>query len=65
MRRYTFIGEPKLFPPIYPFLFFFFALSPSLIFFHDVNKEVEYFLSLDCFYLSTRECDNWVIPCRF
>lgn len=55
-RRYTCIGEPKLFPP----LFVSFSLA-----YNDVLSTTVVFL-LDCivclFYLSISECDEWVSP---
>lgn len=58
MRRYTCIGEPKLFPPL--FVSFFLLLIMML------KKQQMYFL-LDCIvchiYLSSiYECDEWVSP---
>lgn len=59
MRRYTFIGEPKLFPPLFVS---FFSLA-----YNDVKKL--HFL-LDCvvchLYLSSiYECDEWVSHFEF
>lgn len=61
MRRYTCIGEPKLFPPL--FVSFFLLLIMML------KKQQLYFL-LDCIvchlYLSSiYECDEWVSPFIF
>lgn len=58
MRRYTCIGEPKLFPPLFVSIF--------LLLIMMLKKQQLYFL-LDCsvchLYLSSiDECDEWVSP---
>lgn len=59
MRRYTCIGEPKLFPPLFVS---FFSLA-----YNDVKKNQQLYFPLDCIvchlYLSSiYECDEWVSP---